>query len=189
MLSETPPRPYELRAQPTKSLLQRLYRDVSLLASEELEVAKVEVRDRGTAGLQALRGLTLSMACAVVAMASFAACAIAALVFVVALWLAALIVGVAFIVAAIVLATLARQQAARAAQPMVSAIGKIAGRSDAGETIEQRQSRIELARREIAATLAALENKSDLVGPLRDTAFGLGSLGIAVAAIVRNNDR
>jgi hypothetical protein len=35
-------------------------------------------------------------------------------------------------------------------------------------------------------TIAALESKTDLLAPIKDTAMGLGSLGVAVTAIMRS---
>jgi hypothetical protein len=54
-----------------------------------------------------------------------------------------------------------------------------------GLTLKGRRSRVEWSREQIGQTLAALERKTDLVGPIRDTALGLGSLGVTLSSIVR----
>ncbi|HEY4432920.1 MAG TPA: phage holin family protein [Candidatus Cybelea sp.] len=185
LLEETTTHPYELRAQSAKVLLGRLYRDVSDLVAEEVELAKLEIHERGGRALHAMRSLSMSLACAIVAMASLAACAVAALTFVVPLWLAALIVGVVFSVAALVLSAASRKGFAAAAEPLRSMAGEVIGAPRGAATEEELRLRIETTRRHLDQTLRALEHKSDLVGPLRDTALGLGSLGIAVSSIVR----
>ncbi|HEY1882355.1 MAG TPA: phage holin family protein [Candidatus Cybelea sp.] len=185
LLEEATTRPYELRAQSAKVLLGRLYRDVSDLVAEEVELAKLEIHERGGRALQAMRSLGISLACAIVGMASLAACAVAALSFVVPLWLAALIVGVGFSVAALALSAASRKAFAAAAEPLRSKVGEVIGAPRGTATEEELRLRIETTRRHLDQTLRALEHKSDLVGPLRDTALGLGSLGIAVSSIVR----
>ncbi|HEX3370291.1 MAG TPA: phage holin family protein [Candidatus Cybelea sp.] len=185
LLEETTTHPYELRAQSAKVLLGRLYRDVSGLVAEEVELAKLEIHERASRALGGLRTLSISLACATVAMASLAGCAVAVLTLVMPLWLAALIVGVVFSVAALALAAASRKTFAVAAEPFSSMIGEAIGPARGAATEEELRLRIETTRRHLDQTLRALEHKSDLVGPLRDTALGLGSLGIAVSSIVR----
>jgi hypothetical protein len=57
------------------------------------------------------------------------------------------------------------------------------------KTLEEQQADIAWTRRRIEETLTALEHKSDLLQPLRDTAVGVGALGVAVANIVREEKR
>ncbi|HEY6485563.1 MAG TPA: phage holin family protein [Candidatus Cybelea sp.] len=185
LLEEATTHPYELRAQSAKVLLGRLYRDVSDLVVQETKLAKLEIHERAGRALHALRSLGISLACAIVAMASLAACAVASLTFVVPLWLAALIVGVGFSVAALALSAASRKTFAAAAEPLRSTVGEVIGAPRGAATEEELRLRIEATRRHLDQTLNALEHKSDLVGPLRDTALGLGSLGIAVSSIVR----
>jgi hypothetical protein len=54
-----------------------------------------------------------------------------------------------------------------------------------GVTPGERRSRIESERRRVEETIAALEQKN-LFSPIRDTALGLGSLGVALGSIVRS---
>ena len=184
---ETTVHPYELRAQPAKALLQRLYRDLSDLASEEVELAKVEIRERGATAIAALRGFVLSTACALVAMVSLAAFVVAALAYVVPIWVGALIVTVVYSVAALAIAAAARRRLAEGGESLRSTLGRLLGPPAGNATPEELQSRIERTRSHLDETLSALERKSDLMGPIRDTALGLGSLGVAMSAIVRND--
>jgi len=184
---ETAAHPYELRAQPSKALLQRLYRDVGALAMEEIELAKLEMHQRGAIAVAALRGLAFSAAFGTVALAAMTTCVIAALAYVIPLWLAALVAGVIDLAIALALGVLARQRLALLTEPLRSTIGALVGPPRANATPDELRSRIELTRRRLDETLSALERKTDLVAPMRDTALGLGSLGVALAAIVRSD--
>jgi len=183
---ETAARPYELRAQSSRALLQRLYRELSALIGEEAELAKVEIRDRTTLAFEAMLGFAISAALALVATVSLAACAIVALAYVMPLWLAALIVGAAGLALAFVIAALARRPLARATEPMSSTLAVMLRPARVSVTPADRRVRIESERRRVEGTIAALEQKKDLVSPIRDTALGLGSLGVALASIVRS---
>ncbi|HEX3459240.1 MAG TPA: phage holin family protein [Candidatus Baltobacteraceae bacterium] len=183
---ETAPRPYELRAQSSRTLLQRLYREMSALIAEEAELAKVEIRDRAALAFEGIFGLAISVALALVATASLAACAIAGLAYVMPLWAAALIVGAVGFALALVIAASARRPLARAAEPMSSTLATMLRPASVSVTPADRRVRIESERRRVEETIAALEQKKDLVSPLRDTALGLGSLGIALGSIVRS---
>ena len=163
-------RPYELRAQNAKVLLRRLYRELAALIMEEAGLAKAAASERACTAAVALRGFVCSFVCAVLGLASVSACAIVGIAVVAPLWLAALVVGAVYIVAALAFGSWARRRFVKFTEPLVS---------------PEHRSRLELARRQIDETIAALERKTDLLPPLRDTALGLGSLGVAVAAIVR----
>jgi len=182
---ETAARPYELRAQSSRALLQRLYRELSALIAEEAELVKVEIRERATLAFEAMLGLAISAGLALVATASLAACAIVALAYIMPLWLAALIVGGAVLALALVIALLARRPLARAAEPMSSTLAAMLRPARVSVTPADRRVRIESERRRVEETIAALEQKKDLVAPIRDTALGLGSLGVALGSIVR----
>jgi len=178
--------PYELRAQASKVLLKRLYRDLTSLVTEEIELAKVEMHQRAGSAVAALRGLGFAAACATVGLASLACGAIVALAGVLTLWLAALVVGGALVVVALVVATASRRALAALSEPLTSKFGAFVGQPTDASPSELR-SRIELSRRSVDETLSALEHKTDLVAPIRDTALGLGSLGVAVSSIVRSD--
>jgi len=185
-------RPYELRSRTAKALLQRLYRDIASLIVEEVDLAKVDVAQRSGALAGAAREFALSAAFGLLALGCLAACAIAAIAIVTAFWLAALIVGLLFVVAAFVFGAAAQRALADATKPASSTLCAFLSSADTdGVTIAERESRVEWARRQVAQDVAALEQKTDLLAPIRDTALGLGSLGVALSAIVRsqNSDR
>ena len=157
---ETPVRPYELRAQAPKALLQRLYQDVSGLAADEVELAKVEFRERGAAALTAVRGFIFSTACVLVAMASLAACVIAALAYVMPLAIAALIAGAAYLAVALAAAAWSRKRFADAGEPLRSTIGALLAPPTGKSTEAELRSRIERTRGHLDDTLSALEHKT-----------------------------
>ena len=178
---------YELRARNGKSLLQRLYRDVSTLVAEEVDLAKSEAKQRGAIGLTAVRTFAFSIACALLALVCLSACAIAALATVTSVWLAALVLGVIYVAAAFILRAAAGRALMHATEPALSKLNLFFSPVE-GDTLAERQARIDVTRRQVDETMRALEHKTDLVAPLRDTAFGLGSLGVAVSAIVRSGE-
>jgi hypothetical protein len=181
-----PQHPYDLRAHSSKALLQRLYRDGSSLIGDEVALAKIEARERRAPASRALGGFVAASIFGLVGAACVAAAVVTLLGVVIALWLAELLVGTVLIVAAFAVAGVARGLVARAAAPLRSALGSLLNppsRSD--ETEPVLRSRIEVKRRQVRETVAALERKTDLVAPIKETVFGLGSLGVAVSAIVR----
>ncbi|HLX26220.1 MAG TPA: phage holin family protein [Candidatus Cybelea sp.] len=182
--------PYELRSRTANALLQRLYRDVASLVVEEVDLAKVEVAQRSGILARAAREFALSAAFGLLALGCLAACAIAVIAIVTAFWLAALTVGVLFIVAALAFRVAARRAVADATKPASSKVWAFLTSADTdGVTIAERESRVEWARRQVAQDVAALEQKTDLLAPIRDTALGLGSLGVAMSAIARSQSR
>jgi Putative Actinobacterial Holin-X, holin superfamily III len=187
LLEETVVRPYELRAQSAKSLLRRLYRELSTLIGQEAELAKVEIRDRGGSALSALRTFAVASAVALVAAGCLATAAIAGLSLVIPVWLSAIAAGAVFAVVAVVLAASARGRMRGAAEPMRSAAGSLLEPGDA--TADEIHARIESAREQARRTIDALEGKGDLLAPIRDTALGLGSLAVAIGSIARSDDR
>jgi Flp pilus assembly protein TadB len=184
--------PYELRARTAKSLLQRLSREFSSLATEEVDLAKVEIIQRAGIAAIGLRGLAISTACGLLALACLTVAAIVALAIVTSVWVAALIVAALYAIAALVLGASARRVLERATEPAASNLCALVASVKADKlTLEERRSRVESSREQIGQTLAALERKTDLVAPIRDTALGLGSLGVTLSSIVRagNSER
>jgi hypothetical protein len=165
----TKPHPYELRAQPTKALLQRLYRDISTLAVEEVALGRIELAQRSTLAIGVVRSVAISTACGVLALACLGACAIGALALVVGLWGAALIVATVFLLAAAAFGVSARYAFARAVAPLPGT--------------QQLREHADWSRHKVEVTIAALEHKRDVVTPIRDTALGLSSLGVALGAM------
>ncbi len=186
MLQETKPaHHYELRARNAKSLLQRLYRDVSTLVAEEVDLAKSEAKHRGAIAMTAARTFAFSVACALLALICLSAGVIAALAAVMPVWLAAVILAAVYVAAALILRAAAGRAIVQATEPALSKLDVLLSPVEGSGTFAERQARIEWTRGQIDQTMRALEHKTDLVAPLRDTALGLGSLGVAVSAIVR----
>jgi hypothetical protein len=134
--------PYELRAHNTKSLLQRLYHDLSTLVAEEVDLAKSEAHQRSS---------------------------------------------IALIVAALSLRAMAGRTLARATEPALSKLNVLLSPVKDSGTLAERRARIEWSQRQVDQTITALSHKTDILSLLRETAFGLGSLGVAVSALVRND--
>jgi len=95
-----------------------LARQVTTLIHHEIELAKVEMSDKGKrAGI----GAGMFGAAAVLALfglGALTACAVAALALVLAVWLSALIVGAAYLLAGGCAALVGRRQIARATPPV-----------------------------------------------------------------------
>ncbi len=185
---ETTVRPYELRAQTAKVLLRRLYSEVDSLVAQEVDLAKMEARERAPIAVTALRGFIFAMACGLLAMISISACVIAALSLFVGLWLVCLIVAVLYAIAGLGVAAWARKKLAQASQPLRSRLDVLLNPAAGKLTTADRESRVVSARKQISQTMAALEQKTDLLRPMRDTAIGLTSLGAAMSAIVRSKN-
>lgn len=184
---ETTMHPYELRAQPAKALLQRLYSDLSSLATEEVELVKIEIRERATIVSQASRGFAFAMACGLVTVACFAACAIAVLTTLLPFWSAALIVAVLSFAIGVAAAGGARERLAAATEPLRSTLGALVGPPRTKVAEDDLRARIEGTRRHLEETLSALEQNNDLVTPMRETALGMGSIGAALSSIARSD--
>lgn len=110
--------PPTTRQRPTGELVKDLSAQVSTLVRQELELAKVELTEKGKqagigagmfggAGLFALYGVGALVTCAIIALATA-----------VTAWLAALIVAVVLFAVAGVLALLGKARAKRAVPPM-----------------------------------------------------------------------
>jgi hypothetical protein len=181
-------RPNELRARSTKALLQRLFAEVSTLVREEGDLAKAEAAERMSIAAVSARSFALSAACALLALGCASVCAIAALALVTSVWIAALVVAAVYGVAAFALRGVAMRTFARATEPALSKLQAILTPPSDGGSVAERHARVEWTRRQVQLTSAALERKSDLFSPIHDTALGLGSIGVALGAIVRSGD-
>ncbi|HKU82205.1 MAG TPA: phage holin family protein, partial [Candidatus Tumulicola sp.] len=146
MTTQTAARPYELRAQTAKTLLQRLYGELTELTTQEAEMARLEVRERAAMTARAGMISATAAAAALVGFASFAACAIAALAYVLPVWLAALIVGAGCLAAGFALSALARREWSAVVEPMRSLAAKLCGPVDRDVSLAQRQARVSAAR-------------------------------------------
>ena len=108
----------DLRERPTAELVKDLSAQVSMLVRQELELAKVELSEKGRqagigAGLMGAGGML-----ALFGVGALTAAAILALDLLVAGWLAAVIVGVAWLAVAGVLALAGKSRAKRAVPPV-----------------------------------------------------------------------
>jgi hypothetical protein len=180
--------PSDLRARSAKALLGRLYRDISTLVEQEVELAKAEAVERGRIAVVAARSFSLSAVFGVLGLACLSACAVAALAALTGLWAAALIVGAAYGIAALVFAAAGRKMFAKATEPALGKLDALLRPVDESVTVAERHARLEWTRLQIQQSMSALERKTDIVAPLRDTALGLGSLGVSLSAIVRAGD-
>lgn len=175
--------PNELRAQTAKVLLNRLYRNLSELVADEVDLAKAESHELTAAAKE----FAIATACAAFALACVSVSAIAFLAGSVGLWLAALIVAAVYAIVGAVLRLNAREHFGRATDAMFSGLRVLVKPGDADLTLEERRARVEWTRKQVAETMTALEQKTDVIAPLRDTALGLGSMGVALSAIARSD--
>jgi uncharacterized membrane protein YqjE len=117
-MSDTPNGAQQARQRPTGELVKDLSAQVSTLVRQELELAKVELTEKGKqagigagmfggAGLFALYGVGALIACAILALSTA-----------VAGWLAALIVAVVLLAVAGVMALMGKARTQRAAPPV-----------------------------------------------------------------------
>ena len=108
----------DLKEASTGQLVRRLSEQLGELLRGEMELAKVELRDKGKrvgagAGLAGAAGVL-----ALFGLAAFITAAIAALALVLSVWLSAVIVGVALLVIAGLLALIGRSQIKRGTPPL-----------------------------------------------------------------------
>jgi len=107
-----------LRERPLGELLGRLADQVGTLVSDEIELAKAELVEKGR---RAGRGVGLLAGAAIVGflgLACVTACIVLALALAMDGWAAALIVGIAYLGGAAALATVAKEQIDRATPPV-----------------------------------------------------------------------
>ena len=103
-------------------------------------------------------------------------------------WGAALIVAALFGIVALILAGSARAGLSNVKGfSRAHTARRLMRPGKASQSLEDVEARVEVTRARIEESLVALDLKTDLLTPLRDTAVGLGSLGAAVAAILRAN--
>jgi hypothetical protein len=179
--------PYELRARSAKVLLQRMYRELSALIAEEVDLAKAEAAARTHSLKDAVRSFAFAAVCGFIGLACVCTAVIVALAAVVTLWASALIVGALLVIAAFALQARGRTALDRATEPLASKLSMLTVPLDA-RTLAERQERVAWTRRQVNETMAALEQKTDIIAPLRDTALGLGALGVTLGTIVRHNE-
>jgi hypothetical protein len=183
------PQPNELRAQAARSLLLRLFNDLSSLAHQEYQLLKTEFVEKRGPIVRAGSSLALGAAFGMLGLGCLTLAGVAALAIPLGVPLAALFVGVAFILVAAILALLFQRSLETDGLTLTHASGQLPKSRPTTKTIAEQEADLVWTRRRIEESLTALERKSDLVQPLRDTAIGMGALGVAVANIVREDAR
>jgi uncharacterized membrane protein YqjE len=108
----------EARERPTAELLRQLSDQTTALVRKEIELAKVELSEKGKRAGQGAGMFGAAGLLGVFAFGALTACAILALATAVAAWLAALIVAVVYVAVAAVLALSGRKQVERATPPV-----------------------------------------------------------------------
>jgi uncharacterized membrane protein YqjE len=108
----------EARERPTSDLLRELSDQTTRLVRKEIELAKVELSEKGKRAGQGAGMFGGAAVLGALALGALTACAILALATAVAAWLAALIVGVVYVVIAGVLALIGKQKVSRAVPPV-----------------------------------------------------------------------
>jgi len=94
----------ELREENVGALMKRLAEDVALLVRQELELAKVEILEKGREARQPIEMFSAAAVAGLLALGAFTVFLIFALSLVVVPWLAALIVTVAYAATGAILA-------------------------------------------------------------------------------------
>jgi|ERR1700722_12845208 len=183
-----PAQPNELRAQPARSLLLRLFRDVSTLVAQEYQLARSELAEQHGVVTRLAWAAWFALSLGTLALAALTVAGIAQLSLAVGLPLAALIFGILFVVIAAVVAAYVQRAVARGTDLILPrTTAQFPKQMPSPKTIDEQESSLAWTRHLVEEDLAALERKSDLVQPLRDTAVGMGALGVAVANIVRES--
>jgi Putative Actinobacterial Holin-X, holin superfamily III len=181
------PQPNQLRSQAAKSLLLRLFTDLGGLANQEFQLVKTEITQKRGPLVRAVNSLVFAIAFGLVALVCVSLALIGWLSVYVGLPLAALILGLVYAVIAAVTGNMFQKSLTTDGGLGLSHTGgQLLPKSKATtKTIGEQEADIAWTRRRIEETLTALEHKSDLAQPLRDSALGMGALGVAVANIVR----
>jgi hypothetical protein len=187
MNGDSTPQPNELRSQGARSLLLRLFNDLSTLVSQEYQLVKTEVAQKRGPMVRAGSSLAISGALGVLGLACLTVAGVSELAIPLGLPLAALLAGIPYLLVAAILGLLFWRSFTSDQLTLTHASGQLPKSRPSTKTIAEQEADLIWTRRRIEETLTALDRKSDLVQPLRDTAFGMGALGVAVANIVRED--
>jgi len=185
--------PNDFRAQTTPSLLRRLWRDLSALSFLDTELARNEIASKSRVAGRVGSAFLLAGAFASAALLSITICIVTAAGAAIGMPLAALILAVLYAVAAIALAFAGRRvfdQAGGMGLPKTSheLFGWLKAEQPANLSQAELEDRIEWTHHRIDESVMALERKNDLLPPLRDTAMSVGSLGVALAGVLRDKN-
>jgi len=183
------PQPNELRSQAARSLLSRLFHDLSNLVGQEYQLVKTELAQKRGSIVRATWSLAFAAALGLVGLVFLTVAGVSALAITLGLPLAALLAGAAYVLLAAILGHLVRRSVETDGLALTHASGQLPKSRPTTKTIAEQEADLVWTRRRIEESLTALERKNDLVQPLRDTAIGMGALGVAVANIVREDTR
>jgi putative superfamily III holin-X len=188
MVHGRPAQPNELRTQPARSLLLRLFRDVTTLAVQEYQLARTELGAHQRVVTRLAWAAWFAVALGTLALGALTVAGVAALALTVGLPLAALIFGVVYAAIAVGVTAYVQREIARGTDLILPrTTAQFPKQKPSPKSLDEQESSLAWTRHLVEEDLAALERKSDLVQPLRDTAVGVGALGVAVANIVREN--
>jgi hypothetical protein len=176
--------PNQLRSQPARSLLLRLFNDLTSLVNSEYQLVRTELTEKRGAVTRALVSFGFAAALGLLALTCLTAANLSELSISLGLPLAALILAVAYGIVAAILALVVQRMIAKDA--VLHSAGRLLPKGrPTTKTVDEQEADIAWTRKRIEETLTALERKSDIVQPLRDAAVGMGALGVAVGNIVR----
>jgi hypothetical protein len=108
----------ELRSRPIGEIATALTRDLSLLARQELELAKAEMVEKGRVAAPGLGMIGGAAVAALMAAGALTACAVLALSIFLPAWLSALLVAAALAAGAFVLFRVGKDQVDKAGAPI-----------------------------------------------------------------------
>jgi uncharacterized membrane protein YqjE len=177
--------PNELGSQPARSILVRLFGDVSRLLNQEYQLVRTEIGEKRGAMGRAIVSGAFVVALGLLALLCVTVAVIAELAIALGVAYAALVVAALYAVIAFVLGQQLQRGLTSDRLSLTHTGGQIPKSALSKKTIPEQLADLDWTRRRIDETLTALERKNDLVQPLRDTAVGVGALGVAVANIVR----
>ena len=117
--------PEELRTRPITDLISQLSRELATLVKQELDLAKMELSERGKVMAAAGAFLALGALLSLAAFAAFTASLILAIALALPAWAAALIVAIAYGVVGGILALIGKARLQRAQPPAPQTIETI----------------------------------------------------------------
>jgi len=188
MVTNEGTRAYELQAQSVQNLSQVVTTDLFAVIRDEVQLVRLEARERVSNLLRAWLNVALTGLCTLLALGCLSVAIIAALSTVMPLWAVALIVGALFAIGAVSLGMGARAMVARAFGSPRS-LDRLFGNVAETTTREEAERRLESSQQKLDRTVAAITAKTDSPSPMRDAAlWGVGiTLGLFLSA--RNKAR
>jgi hypothetical protein len=188
-MDSTTAQPNELRSQPARSVLLRLFTDVRTLASQEYDLVRTEFSSQTAPLSRVVVSWVALVAAGLLALICLTMAAVAGLAIEIGLPLSALAIGVVYTLATLLLVQRFQSTIKHATGAFAHTAKQLPKPRTTTKTLDEQAADIEWTRHRIEDSLTALERKADLGQPLRDTAFGVGALGVAVANIMRENGK